>query len=150
MRPQLKRDPSGGHVPWGVFESDVISLYALARISVALFAVSVSFPILGGLFVASSPPRWLGMADVVIAAALFGSTAVVVARQRHRVVHHDRLAALRISGIVVGVVPVLLAAYFVVGSRVNWTVLVIGLAWRGWLLLYSLPYLVAALQVRPE
>ena len=104
----------------------MISLYALARISVALFAVSVSFPILGGLFVASSPPRWLGMADVVIAAALFGSTAVVVARQRHRVVDHDRLAALRIRGIVVGVVPVLIAAYFVVGSRVDWTVLVIG------------------------
>ena len=90
------------------------------------------------------------MADVGIAAALFDSTALVVARQRHKVADHDRLAALRISGTVVGMVPVLIAAYFMVGSRVNWTVLVIGLAWRGWLLLYSLPYLVAALQVRPE
>ena len=46
--------------------------------------------------------------------------------------------------------PVLIAAYFVVGSRLNWTVLVIGLAWRIWLLLYSMPYLVAASQTSGE
>ena len=122
-------------------------LYALARVAVALFAVSFIFPIVGGLFVATSPPRWLGMTDVVIAVAVLGSTAVVVARARRSVADHDRLAALRISGTVLGVVPVLLATFFVVGSHVNWTVLVIGLAWRTWLLLYSLPYLIAALRV---
>jgi hypothetical protein len=34
----------------------------------------------------------------------------------------------------------------VLGSRVNWTVLVIGLAWRAWLLLYTLPFLAVALE----
>ena len=127
-----------------------MSPYALARVSRALFAVSVVFPIVGGLFVASPPPRWLGIADVGIAAALVGSTAVVVARVRRSVTEHDRLRAFRISQIVVGVVPVLIALYFVAGSRVNWTVLVIGLAWRAWLFLYSAPYLVAAFRAHDE
>ena len=127
-----------------------MSLYALARASLALLAVSVIFPIVGGLFVASPPPRWLGIADVVIAAAFFGSTAVVVARAGKSVADYDRLVALRISQRVLGLVPVLIAAYFVIGSRINWPVLVIGLAWRAWLLLHSVPYLVAALRVRGE
>ena len=131
----------------GAFRSDIMSPYTLARVSVALFAVSVIFPMVGGLFVASPPPGWLGVADVIIAAVLFASTAVVVARVRRRVTDHDRLTALRISQMVIGVVPVLIAAYFVMGNRVNWTVLVLGIAWRAWLLLYSMPYLVAALAV---
>jgi hypothetical protein len=97
--------------------------------------------------VLSAPPRWLGLADVVIAAALCGSTAGVVARARSRVADHDRVAALRINQIVVSVIPLLIAAYLVVGSGVNWTVLIIGLGWRAWLLLYSAPYLMAALRV---
>src|SRR6267154_2225196 len=47
--------------------------------------------------------------------------------------------------IALGAVPLLIAAYFVVGNRINWAVLVIGLASRLWLFLYSLPFLVAAL-----
>lgn len=121
---------------------------ALGRASVALFVVSAIFPIAGGLFVAKSPPRWIGIADVILAAALFGLTAVVVARGRRSVADHHRLAALRVSQAVLGAVPVLIAVYFIVGSRLNWTVLVIGLAWRIWLLIYSLPFLVAALQDR--
>ena len=123
---------------------------AAARVSIALFAVSVSFPIVAALFVANPPPRWLGIADVVIAAGLVGSTAVAVTLVGRRVADQDRITAYRISQGIVGVIPVLLVAYFVVGSRVNWTVLIIGLAWRAWLLLYSLPYLVAALRGRHD
>ena len=130
--------------------SKVMSLYALARVSRALFAVSVVFPVVGGLFVTTPPPRWLGIVDVAIAAALVGTTAVVVTRVRRSVTEHDRLGAFRISQIVVGVVPVLIALFFLVGSRVNWTVLVLGLAWRTWLFLYSAPYLLAALHQRMQ
>ena len=89
------------------------------------------------------------MVDVALAVMLFGVTAVVVSRMRRSVGDRHRLNALRITQIALGAVPVLLAAYFVVGNRINWTVLVIGLAWRLWLFLYSLPSLVAALQTRP-
>ena len=123
---------------------------ALARLSVALFVLSVLFPIAGGLFVASQPPRWLGITDVVVAATLFASTVLVVARQKRNVGDHDRVAALRINQTVAGVIPLLLAGYLVIGSRLNWTVLIIGLAWRGWLLLYSMPYLIAAFRRRAE
>ena len=126
-----------------------MSLLTLSRTSLTLFALSSLFPIVGALFVAYSPPRWLGIVDVALAVMLFGVTAVVVSRMRRSVGDRHRLIALRITQIAVGAVPVLLAAYFVVGNRINWTVLVIGLAWRLWLFLYSLPSLVAALQTRP-
>jgi len=126
----------------------MMSLHTLGRASVALFAVSTIFPIVGALFVASLPPRWIGIADVTVAAALFGLTAVVVARERRSVADHHRLAALRITQAVVGAAPVLIAVYFIAGSHLNWTVLIIGLAWRIWLLIYSLPFLLAALEPR--
>jgi hypothetical protein len=44
--------------------------------------------------------------------------------------------------------PALLIVFFVVGERTDWRVLVIGLAWRGWLLLYTLPYLISATRTR--
>ena len=75
-------------------------------------------------------------------------TATVVGRGRRSVADPDRLLALRTSQAVLSAVPVLLAVYFVAGSHVNWTVLIIGLAWRVWLLIYSLPFLVAALHAQ--
>jgi hypothetical protein len=52
---------------------------------------------------------------------------------------------------VITVIPALLAAYFLFGTRVNWTVLVLGLAWRAWLFLYTLPFLTAGLRAgRPN
>jgi len=64
------------------------------------------------------------------------------------VADHHRLAALRITQAVVGAAPVLIALYFIAGSHLNWTVLIIGLAWRIWLLIYTLPFLLAALEPR--
>jgi len=125
-----------------------MTLPALGRASLVLFAVSTIFPIVGGLFVATPPPRWIGIADIILAAGLFGVTATVVGRGRRSVADPDRLLALRTSQAVLSAVPVLLAVYFVAGSHVNWTVLIIGLAWRVWLLIYSLPFLVAALHAQ--
>ena len=127
-----------------------MSLPVLARASLALCAVSLVFPIVGGLFVATTPPRWLGLLDVVLAAAYFASAALVVARAQRQVADHDRIISLRVSQVIVGVIPVLLVTYFVVGARVNWTVLLIGLAWRGWLLHYSMPSLIAVLRHRAQ
>jgi hypothetical protein len=127
-----------------------MSLPALARASLALCAVSLVFPIAGGLFVASPPPRWLGLLDVVIAGAYFASAALVVARAQRRVADPDRITSLRVSQVIVGIIPVFLVGYFVVGGRVNWTVLVIGVAWRAWLLHYSMPSLIPALRLRAQ
>ena len=55
-----------------------------------------------------------------------------------------RVAAFRATQGLVGLIPLLLATYFVAGAWVNWTVLVIGLAWRGWLLVSVLPFVAVA------
>jgi hypothetical protein len=88
---------------------------------------------------------------VIAAAGLIGSTALLVVRARRAVTDAHRLMAGRATQGVIGVIPLLLAAYFLLGRRLDWTVLVIGLAWRGWLLLHSLPALAAALSApRPQ
>ena len=122
-----------------------MSLRALARTCVGLFAFSTAFPVVASVLNTPQPPRWLGIADVAVAAILFVVAATVATRARSALADSHRLAALRISQSVIALIPVLLVAYYIAGSRVNWSVLVVGLAWRGWLLLYTLPFLAAAL-----
>jgi hypothetical protein len=110
----------------------------------ALFATSTLFPILAGFLREDQKPRWLGRLDVVIAAATAVSAMMIAARNRSVVTDDDRVAALRHAQLVSGIIPVLLVLFFVAGDRVNWQVMVIGLAWRGWFLIAILPYLEAA------
>jgi len=47
---------------------------------------------------------------------------------------------------VTGAVPLLLLViFFLAGPDVRWDILLVGLAWRGWLLMYSLPAMLAML-----
>jgi hypothetical protein len=55
----------------------------------------------------------------------------------------DRLIAFRVSQALFSVIPVLLIVFFIAGDRIDWQVLIVGLGWRGWLLLYTLPYLIS-------
>ena len=123
---------------------------ALARTCGALFAVSSAFPVIAGALNRRQPLGWLGALDVALAAALVGGAAGLVPRARPLVTDAHRLAAWRVTRGVVSAIPALLAAYFLAGARVNWAVLVIGLAWRGWLLIAVLPYLVAGLAAAPR
>ena len=117
---------------------------ASAKRCLALFAFSTLFPIVAGLWNVTPPPRWLGAADVVVAVLLLASAFTVSSRAKVAVTDVHRVAALRFSQFVLGVIPLLLALFFLLGDRIGWTVLVIGLAWRAWLLLYVLPSLIAA------
>lgn len=119
----------------------------IAWVCVLLFAVSSAFPILASFLytdVDQPPPSWVGIADVLTGAALFATTAWVVHRRQHAVTNADRIEAFHLSQVVFAIVPALLIVFFVAGDRIRWPVLVIGMAWRGWLLLYALPYLVSA------
>src|SRR5262249_18554643 len=121
-----------------------MSLQDLARICVALCALSTAFPLLAALTVQDTAPRWLGISDVTVAAAFCSTAMFISMRARNAVADRHRLRAFRLGQLVLGVIPALLVAYFVIGIRLNWTVLIIGLAWRAWLLLYTLPFLLAA------
>ncbi len=135
---------SGERGPGGVSATTPRSV--LARTCVALFALSSAFPIAAALLGESRRPLWLGTADVAIATCLFVSAVMVAARARTHVTDEHRIAAFNTSQVVFAAVPLLLAVFFVVGGRVDWRVLVIGLAWRGWLLLYTLPFLIALVE----
>jgi hypothetical protein len=122
-----------------------MSTSALARTCVALFAISSLMPVVASiLYVSRDPPRWVGVLDVVLATMLFLVSVLVTSRVRRDVSDVDRVRAWRISQVVLFTIPLLLALWFLLGPHVRWDVLVAGLAWRGWLLLYTLPFLSAA------
>jgi hypothetical protein len=118
--------------------------FHVGRLCVVLFAVSTAFPAIASVRAVAPPPRWLGVADVAVAALLVGVAITVATRSRRAVTDRHRLAALRAMQRLVGVVPALLVLFFVVGVNIDWTVLTIGLAWRGWLFACTLPSLVVA------
>jgi hypothetical protein len=113
----------------------------LSRAVALLFVGSTMFPIVAGLLHMPQPPRWLGVADVIVAAVLAVAVIVASARYSSAVTDEEPVAAHRVSARVLAVVPVLLAVFLMTGNRLDWTVLVVGLAWRGWLLLSVLPVL---------
>ena len=122
----------------------------LGRCCVTLFVLSTAFPVVAGLLDAGSKPRWLGVADVAVAAVTFATAELVATRARSLATERHRARAFRVSQGLFAVIPILLVAFFLLGDRVDWTVLVIGLAWRAWLFLYTLPYLLATLEDAPE
>jgi len=120
---------------------------SFGRICAGLFAASIGFPVVASIYPAD-PPWWAGVLAVVVPALLLAATIVLNLRNRSRVDDLDRLDAFRVSQQIVAIIPALLVVFFVFGNRVNWTVLVVGLAWRAWLLLYSLPHFSAARRLR--
>jgi hypothetical protein len=122
----------------------------LARACIVMFVLSSAFPLIASFMHVDNRPRWLGVADVVVAAMLAMASFATAARTQALVSDVDRAAAFRALSRLASAIPVLLAAYlFVFGETLDWTVLVVGLGWRAWLLLVILPNLVAALATRP-
>jgi hypothetical protein len=118
----------------------------LGQACLALFTISTAFPVAAGLLGVGDKPRWLGLADVVVAAVTFATAALVASRGRAIAEDRHRVRAFRVTQGILSSIPILLVAFFALGERVDWTVLVIGLAWRGWLLVYTMPFLLATLE----
>src|SRR4051812_39859702 len=116
----------------------------LARTCTWLFVASSAFPVAASLLRPEHRPRWLGGADVAGAAALVPAVVAVRASAASPIGGGDRLEAQRLTPRVLALVPVLLAGFLVVGNRLDWTVLVVGLSWRAWLYLSVLPALAAS------
>lgn len=131
-----------------VSEAEVRRTASLGRACIGLFAVSTAFPIVAGTMPSVQQYELIGLVDVGVAFALIMIAAIVASRARHRVNDTHQLIAQRVSRVVVTVIPGLLVLFFVAGDRLDWTVLLVGLGWRAWLLLYTLPYLAAALRER--
>jgi hypothetical protein len=116
----------------------------LVRGYATLFTVSTAFPIAASLMPQEAISRTMGVLDLSVASALL-ITAIYIASLRapeNAATDAKAVAWYRVSA----TVPlVLLAIFFVAGSHVDWTVLLVGLAWRAWLFWYTLPAALALL-----
>ena len=113
----------------------------LPRLTAGLFVVSSLFPIVAA-WLPPGPRRWLGVADVVVAALLAAAALALASRSGGAVSGADVASGYRLVRGVAYVIPCLLVLFFAAGARVNWQLLVIGLAWRAFLLVMVAPHLV--------
>ena len=112
----------------------------LRPITAGLFVVSSLFPIVAACL-PPDPPRWLGVADVTVAALLAAAALTLAGRTGHATSDADLATGFRLVRFVAYGIPCLLVLFFLAGSRVNWQVLVIGLGWRAFLLVMVAPSL---------
>jgi hypothetical protein len=116
----------------------------LAVLTGGLFGASLTFPVAAALHPPAAPGGLLGAADVAVVAGLFAAAVVLEARARPAVGPPDRDRAFRLyRGLSFGFLA-LLAVFLLAGDRVAWNILLPGLAWRAWLLVYVLPAWLAA------
>ena len=113
----------------------------LAIATAATFAVSSGFPVAAGLARDTSRfPRWVGPVDVGIAFILSLLAFTVVAFAQGQTTREAIESTYRAYRVLIHVVFLLLVIFFVAGDRINWVNCLTGFAWRGWLLMYALPF----------
>ncbi len=120
----------------------------LARTCLWLLGGSTLFPIVASLTEAGALPLWIGVLDVVVATIVVIVALTLTLRTSPASTAGDWQESMRLARVAVAAIPLLLAMFFLAGSRVRWQVLVIGLAWRAWLLVFIAPQLAVALRER--
>jgi len=114
----------------------------------AVFGVSTAFPIAASIWPADALPTWVGILDVVLAFAAVGLAIRVVTLAEKQIGDRAIRGSYRVYRGLASVPLALLVLFFVVGDHIKWNVLLPGLAWRAWLLMYTLPAAIAA--YRPD
>jgi hypothetical protein len=112
----------------------------LAVAAAILFFISSAFPIGASLVRdTASFPKWWGVLDVAIAFVLAILAILIAAVVRGGVRKQDEDASYRVYRVLPHGILALLVVFFLAGDRVTWVNCLPGFAWRGWLLVYSLP-----------
>jgi hypothetical protein len=120
---------------------------SLAIATAAVFCVSTMFPVVAALYGdARSLPRIVGVIDVILAFALVGMAMVLWVRTQGKVIRDAEDAAYRAYRVLIHVILLLLLVFFLFGDRIAWSIGLVGIAWRAWLLFYSLPAWYTALR----
>jgi hypothetical protein len=118
------------------------------RIAVAaavVFFVSLVFPVTSGISRdTASFPRWWGPLDVGVAFLLGALVLAVFGLADGRMSKRAEDACYQAYRILIHAIFGLLVVFFLWGDQVVWPACLTGLAWRYWLLLYSLPAWFAA------
>ena len=112
---------------------------------IVLVTISLFFPIYG--FIVNKQGKVLpfaGSLDVITAIMSFIAFALLSLAVEHQ---QNPAAHIKTAKLIqyLSSVPLLLLVLFFIGVRVKWDILLIGLAWRYWLLITALPFIIAAL-----
>ena len=120
---------------------------SLAIATAVMFCVSTVFPLAAAVYPnAEGLTRAIGVLDGIIAFALVIMAMVLHVRTQGKVTKESHDAAYRGYRLVMHAILVLLIVFFLFGNRIAWNIGLVGLAWRSWLLLYTLPAWHAALR----
>lgn len=120
---------------------------SLAIATAVMFGVSTAFPVVAALSSdAAALPGIVGIADGILAFALVILAMVLHVRTQGKLTKEAHEAAYRAYRVLMHVILGLLVVFFLVGDRIAWNIGLVGLAWRSWLLLYTLPAWYTALR----
>jgi hypothetical protein len=119
---------------------------SLAILWIGLFALSVAFPVVASVMTESSRPALLGPSDLVVAAVTAVLGLYLLATAGNAVDLDAQAAGYRVVRLVSSAFLVLIAVFVVNPSAFDWAVLGVGLAWRAWLLIFTIPGIVVHLR----
>lgn len=111
----------------------------LVEFTAVLFGVSTLFPIIASVVPANGLPVWIGLADVILAFVVVVLGLAIISIAGNKIQNLDMQASYQVYRALGAVPLILLVVFFVAGDRLLWNVLLPGLAWRTWLLVYTLP-----------
>jgi hypothetical protein len=122
----------------------------LAVAAAVVFGISSAFPAVAAFVKdTESWPQWWGVLDVGIAFVLAALALAVIGLAQGKVDERAEGASYRAYRVLAHGILVALGAFFLLGDRIVWGNCLTGVAWRTWLLLYSLPAWFAAFRERP-
>jgi hypothetical protein len=120
---------------------------SLAIATAVMFCVSTVFPVIAAIFPdVAALSSTVGVLDGILAFALVILAMVLHVRTQGKVTKEAHDAAYRDYRVLIHAIMVLLVVFFLFGDRVAWNIGLVGLAWRAWLLLYTLPAWYTALR----
>jgi len=117
----------------------------LAIVAAVAFLVSLAFPVVAGLSRNTAAfPKWWGMLDVTLAFVLAVLALMMLGVTQGKVNKQAEDVSYRAYRILTHGIFLMLVVFFLVGDRIIWSNCLTGLAWRTWLLLYTLPAWITA------
>jgi hypothetical protein len=121
----------------------------LVRAWAVVGALSTSMPVIAA--VAGQPlPRWVGLLDVALAALLALLSIALTRGAPPAFDDRTMRRAFKVSRGASHVMIAMVALFLLVGDAIDWHVLLVGLGWRAWLFVWTLPYAISAWSRRPE
>lgn len=111
----------------------------LVRLAAIVFGASALFPVAAGLTPEGWLPAWVGGLDVALAVLVVVLMLAILALAGNNIHSRVKQFCFELYRGAASLLIVLLVAYFIFGDRIHWGILLIGLAWRAWVLFFSLP-----------